>query len=247
MIIILTIENLKPYKLFHIIGENEEYKKLTIIDKLLTQDGKIFFNNGIKEVFMFNSNNYKSNNTHEIKINKNNSMLYLPNTVKFPIGNICIFLLGTKNNIITGHEDGKICIWKQNNSNSLFYTYENMFQIHKGAITNILFLNKPISQYGLNVNKQISECIVSKVQNKKLDKVKIKNNNENNSVGDFIDEYIDNNMNEIIIEMNKEENKIFKNDELSLEEDDDKKEDKKEIKKKEESKKKKNKKRNKKK
>ena len=246
-IIILTIENLKPYKLFHIIGENEEYKKLTIIDKLLTQDGKIFFNNGIKEVFMFNSNNYKSNNTHEIKINKNNSMLYLPNTVKFPIGNICIFLLGTKNNIITGHEDGKICIWKQNNSNSLFYTYENMFQIHKGAITNILFLNKPISQYGLNVNKQISECIVSKVQNKKSDKVKIKNNNENNSVGDFIDEYIDNNMNEIIIEMNKEENKIFKNDELSLEEEDDKKEDKKEIKKKEESKKRKNKKRNKKK
>ena len=63
-IIILTIKDLKPYKLFHIIGENEEYKKLALIDKLLTQEGKIFFNNGRKEIFSFNSNNYKSNNTH---------------------------------------------------------------------------------------------------------------------------------------------------------------------------------------
>ena len=79
-------------------------------------------------------------------------MLYLPNTIKFSLGNISTFLLGTKNNIITGHEDGKICIWKQNNANALFYTYANMFQIHKGSITNILLLNKPISQYGL-INK----------------------------------------------------------------------------------------------
>ena len=200
-IIILTIKDLKPYKLFHIIGENEEYKKLAIIDRLLTQEGKIFFNNGIKEIFSFNSNNYKSNNTHEIKISKNNSMLYLPNTIKFSLGNISIFIFGTKNNIITGHEDGKICIWKKKDINSLFYTYENMFQIHKGAITNILILNKPISQYGLNFNKQISECIISKTQNKQIDKIKIKNNNELNSVGNFIDENIENNMNEILIQL----------------------------------------------
>ena len=246
-IIILNIENLKPYKLFHILGENEEYKKLSTIDKLVTQDGKIFFNNGVKEVFMFNSNNYKSNNTHEIKINKNNSMLYLPNTIKFSLGNICVFLLGTKNNIITGHEDGKICIWRQDNANSLFYTYENMFQIHKGAITNIVFLNKPISQYGLNFNKQISECIVNKIQNKKLEKVKVKNNNDINCVNNFIDECIKNNMNDILIEMNKEENKSNENDELPLEENEEKIEDKKELKKKEEIKKKKKKKGNKKK
>ena len=203
-IILLNIENLKPYKLFHIIGENEEYKKLAIIDKLLTQDGKIFFNNGIKEIFKYNLNNYNNNITHEIKINKNNSMLYLPSTVKFSLGNISIFVLGTKNNIITGHEDGKICIWKEKNVNALFYTYENMFQIHKGSITNILFLNKPISQYGLNFNKQISECVINKLQTKKIETVKIKNNFEINSVANFIDDKIENNMIDILIEINEE-------------------------------------------
>ena len=201
-IIILNVEDLKPYKLFHISGENEEYKKLSIIDKIIVQEQKILFNNGKKEIFSFNSNNYNINNTHEIKISKNNSLLYLPNTIKFSLGNITVFLLGTKNNIITGHEDGKICIWKQKTINSLFYTYENMFQIHKGAITNILLLNKPLSQYGLNFNKQISECIISKTQNKQIDKIKIKtNNNEFNSVGNFIDENIENNMHECLIKM----------------------------------------------
>ena len=221
-IIILNIEDLKPYKLFHITGENEEYKKLSTIDKLLTQDGKIFFNNGIKEIFSFNSNNYNSKNTHEIKISKNNSMLYLPNTIKFSLGNISVFVLGTKNNIITGHEDGKICIWKQKTINDLFYTYENMFQIHKGAITNILILNKPISQYGLNFNKQISECIISKTQNKKIDKIKIKNNNELNSVGNFIDENIKNNMNEIIIQLNNDNAQEYSNEDKELSYEDEK-------------------------
>ena len=242
-ILVLTIDDLKPFKLFHLIGENEEYKKLTVIDKILTQEGKIFFNNGIKEVFKFNSNNHNSNNTHEVKISKNNSMLYLPNTIKFSLGNISTFLLGTKNNIITGHEDGKICIWRQNNANALFYTYENMFQIHKGAITNILFLNKPISQYGLNFNKLISECVVNKTQTKKIEKVKVKINNTGiNLVDKFIDENIENNMNEILIKMNTQNKE---NDELTFEEDDNVENEQKNRE--EESKKKKKKKRNKKK
>ena len=206
-IILLNIEELKPIKLFHIIGENEEYKKLAIIDKLLVKEGKIFFDNGLKEIFSFNSNDYNINNTHEVKINKNNSILFLPNTVKFSLGKITFFLFGTKNNIITGHEDGKICIWKLKNVNALFYDYENMFQIHKGAITNILLLNKPISQYGLNFNKQISECVINKVQTKQLDKIKIKKNNQFDSIGYFIDINIENNINEILFEINKDNQK----------------------------------------
>ncbi len=220
-VILLNIKDLKPFKLFHIIGENEEYKKLSIIDKIIVQDGKILFNNGIKEIFSFNSNDYNINNIHEIKISKNNSVLYLPNNIKFSLGNITVFILGTKNNIITGHEDGKICIWKQKAINSLFYAYENMFQIHKGAITNILLLNKPISQYGLNFNKQISECVISKIQNKQIDKIKIKiNNNGFNSIENFINENIESNMNDCLIkilEMNNI-NKEDDDDEKSLEE-----------------------------
>ena len=207
-IIMLNIEDLKPYKLFHIIGENEEYKKIVFIDKLVTQEGKIFFNNGIKDIFYFDSNGYKSENTFEVIINKNNSVLFLPNTVKFSLGNISIFLFGTKNNIITGHEDGKICFWQKKALNSLFYTYENMSQIHKGKITNILLINKPISQYGLNFNKQISECLISKTQTKKLDKIKIKQNNNNlNAIENFIDKKITDNMNGALLELlNNEEN-----------------------------------------
>ena len=206
-ILVLNIDDLKPYKLFHIIGENDEYKKIVLIDKLVTNEGKIYFNNGLKDIFFFDSNEYKSENTFEIKINKNNSVLYLPNTVKFSLGNISIFLLGTKNNIITGHEDGKICFWKKKENNSLFFTYENMSQIHKGKITNILILNKPISQYGLNFNKQISECVVSKVQTKKTEKIKIKQNNNLNSVEYFLDKKIEENMNNILFElMNNNEN-----------------------------------------
>ena len=206
-ILVLNIDDLKPYKLFHIIGENDEYKKIVLIDKLVTNEGKIYFNNGLKDIFCFDSNEYKSENTFEIKINKNNSVLYLPNTVKFSLGNISIFLLGTKNNIITGHEDGKICFWKKKENNSLFFTYENMSQIHKGKITNILILNKPISQYGLNFNKQISECVVSKVQTKKTEKIKIKQNNNLNSVEYFLDKKIEENMNNILFElMNNNEN-----------------------------------------
>ena len=206
-ILVLDIDDLKPYKLFHIIGENDEYKKIVLIDKLVTNEGKIYFNNGLKDIFCFDSNEYKSENTFEIKINKNNSVLYLPNTVKFSLGNISIFLLGTKNNIITGHEDGKICFWKKKENNSLFFTYENMSQIHKGKITNILILNKPISQYGLNFNKQILECVVSKVQTKKTEKIKLKQNNNLNSVEYFLDKKIEENMNNILFElMNNNEN-----------------------------------------
>ena len=206
-ILVLNIDDLKPYKLFHIIGENDEYKKIVLIDKLVTNEGKIYFNNGLKDIFFFDSNEYKSENTFEIKINKNNSVLYLPNTVKFSLGNISIFLLGTKNNIITGHEDGKICFWKKKENNSLFFTYENMSQIHKGKIINILILNKPISQYGLNFNKQILECVVSKVQTKKTEKIKLKQNNNLNSVEYFLDKKIEENMNNILFElMNNNEN-----------------------------------------
>ena len=206
-ILILNIDDFKPYKLFHLIGDNDEYKKIVIIDKLIAQESKIYFNNGLKEIFSFDSNEYKSENTFEVKINKNNSVLYLPNTVKFSLGNISVFILGTKNNIITGHEDGKICFWKKKELKSLFYTYENMSQIHKGKVTNILMLNKPISQYGLNFNKQISECVVSKTQTKKLDKIKIKQNNINsNSIENFLDEKIGDNMNFILFELMKNNN-----------------------------------------
>jgi len=206
-IMILNIEDLKPYKLFHIIGENEEYNKKVNIDKINIQEGKIYFKNGLKEIFSFEQKNYKNNNNYEIKINKNNSMLYLPNNIKFSLGNISTFIFGTKNNIITGHEDGKICVWKQKTANALFFTYENMHQFHKGAITNILLLNKPISQYGLNFNKQISETLVNKVNNnKQIDKIKIKNSNiKENSVGNFIFENIEDNMNDILIQMEQED------------------------------------------
>ena len=80
-----------------------------------------------------------------------------------------------------------------------------MSQIHKGKVTNILLINKPISQYGLNFNKQISECIVSKVQTKKLEKIKLKQNNNNlNLIENFIDKKIEENMNYVLFDLMKD-------------------------------------------
>ena len=94
-----------------------------------------------------------------------------------------------------------------------------MSQIHKGKITNILILNKPISQYGLNFNKQISECLVSKTQTKKIDKIKIKQNNDNiNSIDNFLDRKIDENMNYVLLELlNNDKNQEEMPEELDKE------------------------------
>jgi hypothetical protein len=85
------------------------------------------------------------------------------------------------NAILTGHEDGKVCLWKRNNntnntSNVLYY-FDQMFALHKGPITNIVLLNKPISQYGLNFNNKVSECHVAQTQNnKELTSIHVKQN-----------------------------------------------------------------------
>jgi WD40 repeat protein len=60
--------------------------------------------------------------------------------------------------ILTGHDDGMIFIWDRISSN--VYKHINTFQQHKGTITNILSINRPISQYGLNFNTTIDEIIV---------------------------------------------------------------------------------------
>ena len=57
--------------------------------------------------------------------------------------------------------------------------------MHKGKIINLLLINKPISQYGLNFNKNLQECIISNKQIKELKDVKIKQN-------DFFEKEIEN-------------------------------------------------------
>ena len=40
------------------------------------------------------------------------------------------------------------------------YQKENVFDIHKGGNTNVMLINRPISQYGLNFNSHIEETFV---------------------------------------------------------------------------------------
>ena len=63
-----------------------------------------------------------------------------------------------------------------------------MFNIHKGPITNIILINKPISQYGLNFNKKITECIINDKQIKELGEIKIKGNE---TYQNYLDNYIE--------------------------------------------------------
>jgi hypothetical protein len=65
----------------------------------------------------------------------------------------CICL--TQKNLVIGQEDGKIKI-----HNKYTMALENTFSNHKGGITNICFINRPISQYGLNFNSKVEEVVV---------------------------------------------------------------------------------------
>ena len=70
----------------------------------------------------------------------------------------------TNKNIILGFEDGKIHVYSY--ANLLIFNRSTplkpnfLFSQHKGAITNISCVNRPISQYGLNFNNAIEEIIV---------------------------------------------------------------------------------------
>ena len=173
----LKLEDLQVCNSFLI--ENLNHK----IENLIINDNTIYFSNNTLEIFSFQLNDYKLNETHNIKLTKDNSILI--QNVKNLNSNISVFILGTRNNIITGHEDGKICIWINKSKVNPFFTFEKMYQIHKGKITNLLLINKPISQYGLNFNKNLQECIISNKQIKELKDVKIKQN-------DFFEKEIEN-------------------------------------------------------
>jgi hypothetical protein len=60
--------------------------------------------------------------------------------------------------ILTGHDEGNIYIWERL-VNGL-YKHINSFSQHKGTITNLISINRPISQYGLNFNANIEETII---------------------------------------------------------------------------------------
>ena len=207
-ILILDLDNFQVEKIF--IIENLINKIENII---IDFENNIYFSNGTLEIYSFQLNNYKNNETHQIKLLKDNSIL-IQNVKNFN-SNITIFILGTRNNIITGHENGKICIWKNKSKANPFFHFEKMYQIHKGRVTNLLLINKPISQYGLNFNKKMKECIISNKQIKDLKDITLKQSNLfENEIENYISNYNDNLINEVMLYYLKDERKIQRNNNL---------------------------------
>jgi len=94
--------------------------------------------------------------------------------------------------IITGHDDGKILMW-----NKLTYKNEGTFSQHKGGITNITLVNRPISQYGLNFNIHIDETVIKALKKPSMEYnhlINLKNSLKNE---DFINNYLDNELDAI--------------------------------------------------
>jgi hypothetical protein len=201
--------------------DNFQVEKIFIIENLINKieniiidfENNIYFSNGTLEIYSFQLKNYKNNETHQIKLLKDHSIL-IQNVKNFN-SNITIFILGTRNNIITGHENGKICIWKNKSKANPFFHFEKMYQIHKGRVTNLLLINKPISQYGLNFNKKIKECIISNKQIKDLKDITLKQSNLfENEIENYISNYNDNLINEVMLYYLKDERKIQRNNNL---------------------------------
>ena len=201
-IVMINLTNLTPIKIFNI--ENQEVNDLHV----LYGDNNLYFTNRKNDIFMIKTANYPNKDTHHIKITRDNSVLLRPE-VKNPPANITVFSFGSKGKMITGHEDGKIYIWGKKTVDAPLYSYENMYNLHKGAITNILLINKPISQYGLNFNKKINECLISEKQAKELKEINIRPNEKfDDFIGNYLDEVNEEIMNEGIIDilLQKEDN-----------------------------------------
>ena len=165
-------------------------KKMFYINNEHVYDMKVkwnemYFTNKKNEVFLIDLNKYNNDDKHYINVTKEMNVL-IRNTTKTNWGCVTLFTFGMDNAMLTGHEDGKVCLWKRNNTNnsgnssntnSVLYYFDQMFALHKGPITNIVLLNKPISQYGLNFNNKVSECHVAQTQNnKELTSIHIKQN-----------------------------------------------------------------------
>jgi WD40 repeat protein len=97
-------------------------------------------------------------NLNEILNSDLSVITFTPGVNTFPIiqteGKITSFCIAKKN-LLIGHEDGKVTIWDKYS-----YRHKSIFSQHKGAITNITCINRPISQYGLNFNSNIEETTV---------------------------------------------------------------------------------------
>ena len=152
---------------------------------------EMYFTNKKNEVYLIDLSKYTDEDKHYVNVNKEMNVL-IRNTTKTNCGCITLFTFGMDNAMLTGHEDGKICVWKRNSSvkgsSSVLYYLEQTFPLHKGPVTNIVLLNKPISQYGLNFNNKVSECQVSQTQNnKELTTTQVK---QNEAFAHYVSNYI---------------------------------------------------------
>ena len=99
----------------------------------------------------------------------------------------------TNKHLLVGHVDGKITIWSQKQFGQ--YKQVNIFHQHKGEITNIISINRPISQYGLNFNCNIQETIVKPLKKQSMeydDMINVKiNSNQDDIVDKFLQKYLE--------------------------------------------------------
>jgi WD40 repeat protein len=112
----------------------------------------VTFDSGV--IFLFDIKEILSNEEHTLSFNTFENIFPVIQT-ESRINSVSI----TSRNILTGLEDGKIFIWNKFN-----YKKENVFAIHKGGITNVMVINRPISQYGLNFNSHIEETVVKSLK-----------------------------------------------------------------------------------
>lgn len=185
-IMLLSLNDLCPIKTFRIGNKTIENLRVTFLSNI-----DIFFTSK-NELFLLETGKYCIKETHQINYDDNSSML-LSDNAKGALTDITAFEFGTrKDSIITGHDDGKIRLW--NRMKNKLYSVEGMYNnIHKGPVMNIMIINKPISQYGLNYNKAVKENIISKTQVKDPIDIPIKLQPKyDNYLKDMVDSYINN-------------------------------------------------------
>jgi len=169
------------------------FPQMTIIKSLYFNNKDVYIVNvtyDISNIFVtFEKGNFFRFNIKEILDNLDTVISFNLGENIFPVisvdtGISCVLI--TNKNIHLGCEDGKIKIY-----NKTSFKLENTFYNHKGGITNISIINRPISQFGLNFNSNVEEVIFKPLKKASLaynNSVHIKNSIKRE---DYIENFIE--------------------------------------------------------
>jgi WD40 repeat protein len=172
----ITLQNIK-----NVLIENDDYSSSGEIVEIVPNINNLIVAFESGKIFLINLEEILKSDLNLVSLKSGVNIFPIIHTE-----NKITTITDTKKYILTGHEDGKITLFNKNN-----FKQENIFSQHKGGITNIVYINRPISQYGLNFNNTIEETVVKSLKKSSTgynNSIFVKNSIKNE---DFVENFLE--------------------------------------------------------